>query len=352
MKNKILLFATLVLVSIGSFASTNTTTNTPLTNNTYYNGYGESFTFVEGGITFAVFQNGEFDFYINPRAGFNFGYHSNNVNITFNSGYNYDAYVQYDDFGAIIQVENIPVFYDYYGRVTRIGNIDINYNYGRLVRLGGLHVYYDRNGYYSHYSGYINVYNRRYVYHPYHVYFARPLFDFRIVSHVAYRNHYKPVRHKYYRDHSRNKYYKNNNSRNSYTTTRRRVATNNVPKHKNNTVSRIERTNTNRNYSYNTNRNSNNNTIKRTTERNTTVKRTNGNSSIKNTKSRTVIKSTPNRTIQEKRTVTTKKPVKVQERKTVNTRKPVKVQEKKNTVKNNTRTPVKKQSRTEYKRRS
>ena len=123
MKNKLFLFATFIFVSLGAFAAN--TTNATTTNNYYYND-GNSFTFVERGVTFSVFQNGEFDFYINPRSGFNANYQGNGVNISYNSGYNYDAYVQYDDYGAIIQVEDIPIYYDYYGRVTRVGIIDIN----------------------------------------------------------------------------------------------------------------------------------------------------------------------------------------------------------------------------------
>ncbi|MBL4725007.1 MAG: hypothetical protein JKY73_06505, partial [Lutibacter sp.] len=151
MKNKLLVFATFVFVSLTSFATTNTSTY-----NRYYNDYGNTFTFVEHGVTFSVFQNGEFDFYINPRRGLHVGYQGNGINISFNSGYNYDAYVQYDNYGAIIQIEDIPIYYDYYGRVDRIGNVNLNYRFGRLSRLGQLHVYYDNHGYYSHYSGYIN----------------------------------------------------------------------------------------------------------------------------------------------------------------------------------------------------
>ncbi|MFA5297925.1 MAG: hypothetical protein WC389_06915, partial [Lutibacter sp.] len=168
MKTKLLLFATFLFVGFGIQASTFKTDNSQ--KNYYYNDdYGNSFTFVERDVTFAVFQNGEFDFYINQRNALGVNYQGNNgVNISFNSGYNYDPYVQYDDYGAIIQVEDIPIYYDYYGRVNRIGNTIINYDSGRLVRVGGLHVYYNRQGYYSHYSGYINDYNRDYVFHPYH----------------------------------------------------------------------------------------------------------------------------------------------------------------------------------------
>jgi len=223
MKTKLLLIATFLFVGFGVQASAFETDNS--SKNNYYNDYGDSFTFVERNVTFAIFQNGEFDFYINQRnqrTGLGVNYQGNGVNISFNSGYDYGPYVQYDDYGAIIQVENIPIYYDYYGRVSRIGNTHISYDSGRLVRVGGLHVYYNRQGYYSHYSGYINNYNRAYVFHPYHNYFARPLFDFRIVSYNPYRSHYHPIRYTYYTDHSKNKFYDKNYKRTGNDT--RRVA--------------------------------------------------------------------------------------------------------------------------------
>ena len=246
MKTKLLVLASFLFVGFGMQASAY---KTDITSINYYNDdYGDSFTFVERNVTFAIFQNGEFDFYINSRnqrSGLGVNYQGNGVNISFNSGYDYDAYVQYDDYGAIIQVENIPIYYDYYGRVNRIGNTQINYDSGRLVRVGGLHVYYDRQGYYSHYSGYINHYNRAYVFHPYHNYFARPLFDFRIVSYNPYRNHYQPTRYTYYSDHSRNKYYDKNYKRNGHDNSRQRVASKSVPNRYDDRNYKADRRNTN-----------------------------------------------------------------------------------------------------------
>ncbi len=273
MKTKLLLLATVLVVGFGVQASTFKIENSSI--NYYNNDYGDSFTFVERNVTFAVFQNGEFDFYINPRnqrSGFGVNYQGNGVNISFNSGYDYDAYVQYDDYGAIIQVEDIPIYYDYYGRVNRIGNTHITYDSGRLVRIGGLHVYYNRQGYYSHYSGYINNYNRNYVFHPYHNYFIRPLFDFRIVSYNPYRNHYYPTRYTYYSDHSRNKYYHKNYNRNGNDT--RRVATKSVPNRYDDRKEPVSRRNTN----YRTSQsNRNNSSVNNTDRRTTTVNRPSSN---------------------------------------------------------------------------
>ncbi|MDO9274685.1 MAG: hypothetical protein Q7T92_03940, partial [Lutibacter sp.] len=291
MKTKLLLLATFLLVGFGMQAST---FETDKSSKNYYNDdYGDSFTFVERNVTFAIFQNGEFDFYINPRnqrSGLGVNYQGNGVNISFNSGYDYDAYVQYDDYGAIIQVEDIPIYYDYYGRVNRVGNTQITYDSGRLVRVGGLHVYYDRQGYYSHYSGYINNYNRNYVFHPYHNYFARPLLDFRIVSYDPYRNHYQPTRYTYYSDHSRNKYYKNNDKRNGHDT-RQRVASRNVPNRYDDRGNYSERRNSNERTSQNGNYNDRrSNTVNRPTSN----ERTSQNGNNTDRRSNTVNRPTSN----------------------------------------------------------
>ncbi len=201
--------------------------------------YNNSFIFVENGITFSVYPDGEFDFYIDNR--FNAGAQINlrRASLTFNSGYDYSSYVQYDDYGAVLQVENVPIYYDYYGRVTQIGDVDIRYNNGRVRRVGGLYVYYNHRGLFSHHTGYINIYNRHYAYRPFHRYFARPAVGFCLVYNRPYRRYYSPVRYTYYRPY-RNNYrrayaqvgrtYKYNNRQNRhsvYRNDKRVVARNN-----------------------------------------------------------------------------------------------------------------------------
>lgn len=158
--------------------------------------FQDPFIFVEDGITFAVYPDGEFDFYIDRRV--DVGFHSRNVSITFNSGFDYNPFVQYDHYGAVIQVENIPIFYDPYGRVEQIGRVEIYYRNGWVNRIGGLTIHY-RNGVYSHTVGYVNFYNRRYVFRPWHRYFLRPAPRFCTVWATPYRMHYHPVRFTFYR---------------------------------------------------------------------------------------------------------------------------------------------------------
>lgn len=256
MKKLLLTIVTFVLISVGLNA-----TNTQ-NNYNYYNNYNKQFSFVERGITFAVFQNGEFDFFLNQQNGISVNYNSQNAAISFNSGYNYNAYVQYDNFGAVIQIESTPIYYDYYGRVSKIGNVRINYNNNQLVQIGNMRVYYNNYGYYAYNRGYINTYNRYYTPYTNRNCFITPYYDYRVVSYKPYRHHYKPTRYGYYKDHSKNKYYsrnekhyKNGHSKNysknekravasnygkrSDTPSRQRVATN-IPKRKEHDVANNE----------------------------------------------------------------------------------------------------------------
>ena len=198
MKKQLLYFLALLVFASPTFASA----SNPTVFNSYSNYDGNSITLVERNVTFSVFRNGEFDFYINSAgSNFNANLFNDGFSISYNSGYDYIKYIQYDDFGAIIQIENIPINYDYYGRVNRIGSIQINYNkYGSIKQLGGLFLFYNSSGYYSHYSGFINNYNTSYVYHPYHTYFTRPYANFCIVRYEPYRAHYQPFRRVYHKD--------------------------------------------------------------------------------------------------------------------------------------------------------
>jgi len=204
MKRILFLFATIVAFSTTAFAATNTAEAEASINN-YVRGYGNSFIFTEGGIEFSVFADGQFDFYMqNYGPNVNVGINTPGFSLSFNSGYNYNPYVQYDDFGAIIQIENTPIYYDYYGRVNQIGNIFINYTrFGRINRIGGLNVYYRNNVFYR-YDGFINVYNRHYVYRPWHRYYAVPTANYCVVNVNPYRRYYTPVRHIYYRPYRNN----------------------------------------------------------------------------------------------------------------------------------------------------
>ena len=199
MKKLALFFTAVFLIGTTVSAKTTNASEVNASLNLYGYNYGNSFIFTEGGIEFSVFPDGQFDFYMpNYGPNVNVGFSSPNVSISFNTGYDYNPYVQYDDFGAIIQIENVPIYYDYYGRITQAGNVNIRYNsYGYVTRVGGLYVYYNRNRAFSHCTGFINIYNRSYVYRPWHVYYAVPARNYCIVYNRSYRQYYTPVRHHY-----------------------------------------------------------------------------------------------------------------------------------------------------------
>lgn len=179
-------------------------------------GYGDAFIFTEGGVEFALFPNGEFDFYFNPRSIVpGFGRHTP---FSFNGGYNYDPFVQYDDYGAVIQIERVPIYYDHFGRIIRAGRIQIGYNhYGMVNRIGNMFLQYDPYNSYTRYSGYINSHNRFYRFRPWHEFYSRPG-SYTIVYNQPYRRYYVPQRYNY---NTYKKYYKQNSRtdfrRNYYT---------------------------------------------------------------------------------------------------------------------------------------
>ncbi|NER11167.1 hypothetical protein SAMN06265375_104155 [Muriicola jejuensis] len=190
-----------LLLILGAFVLSSSVEATTLDKNTMVSsvfGYNNSVIFVENGITFSVYPDGEFDFYIDNRVNFGANINFRRSNITFNSGFDYSPFVQYDDYGAVIQIENVPVYYDYYGRVSQIGGINIWYNNGRLRRVGGLYVYYNNRGFFHRFNGFVNVYNRHYIYSPFHDYFARPALGFCLVYNRPYRRYYAPIRYTYY----------------------------------------------------------------------------------------------------------------------------------------------------------
>lgn len=215
MKRILYLIAAFVTVSTTAIATTNTSeANASIAN--FVRGYGNSFIFVEDGIEFSVFPDGQFDFYAqNFGPNINVGLHNRDFSFSFNTGYNYNPYVQYDGYGAVIQIENTPVFYDGYGRVAQIGNIVINYNgYGRVARIGGLNLFW-RGSSFSHYTGFINPYNNCYVYRPWHRLYRVPARNLCIINTRAYRQFYSPTRYVYYRPYRNNTRYVNVTGRRS-----------------------------------------------------------------------------------------------------------------------------------------
>ena len=94
--------------------------------------YDNAVNFVERGVEFFVFTNGEFDFDTRYR----------NIRIP----------IRRDFRGRIQRVGSVFINYDYFGNVTRIGNISMRYYRGQLINVGNLRIQYDRWGYPNFYG--------------------------------------------------------------------------------------------------------------------------------------------------------------------------------------------------------
>tara|TARA_B110000967_G_scaffold209272_1_gene264687 strand:- start:5374 stop:6345 length:972 start_codon:yes stop_codon:yes gene_type:complete len=276
MKN---LFLTLVSLALFGTVSAHTVSS--------HNNSDNSFVFNEQGIEFAIFKDGQFDFnvlgYRQANARFS---NRNGINISFNSGYDYAAFIQYDSYGAVIQIENTPIYYDYYGRISQAGNVHVNYDYrGRISSIGGMRISYD------HYNivrrnGYVNRQHRYYTPSVWHSYYRVPNLRLCVLFNKPYRKHYSPVRHRFenpYRNNRRPNVYRNQSTQNRIANRR----SNHRDRYRTNRDSRRSVTNTTRS----TNRNSARTPSSRTTNRSNNRERnniTNTNTRLRNNTSNSI----------------------------------------------------------------
>lgn len=113
--------------------------------------FNEPISFMERGIEFFVFPNGDFDFNTRPDdsegdyyfrgAGKKGGGRVNNdrpVNI--------GTLIEHDSFGRVRRVGNTFINYDTRDRVSRIGSVYMRYNRFALTQIGGMCILYDRFG--------------------------------------------------------------------------------------------------------------------------------------------------------------------------------------------------------------
>jgi hypothetical protein len=96
--------------------------------------YDNAITFVERGVKFHLFLNGEFNF----DARYNDRYFNSNgrrikrTRVRIKRNFN----------GQIKQVGNVSISYDFKGNVRRIGNVFMQYRHGNLTKAGNLKINY------------------------------------------------------------------------------------------------------------------------------------------------------------------------------------------------------------------
>ncbi|MEM6722293.1 MAG: hypothetical protein AAF611_23400 [Bacteroidota bacterium] len=119
--------------------------------------YAQPIQFVERGVEFFVFLNGEFDFNTHPvnyrrgrRSTVNTTYGAPRVRTRVNryNTRNIGVRVEHDFNGRVRRIGNLFINYDRFGRVKRIGSIYMRYHnrHGLLRQIGGLRLQYNRRG--------------------------------------------------------------------------------------------------------------------------------------------------------------------------------------------------------------
>lgn len=102
--------------------------------------YNDAVTFVERGVQFHVFLNGDFDFNTHYRNTRYYDYYGKRVRS------NRGVRIERDRRGRVRRVGNTFINYDVRGNVKRIGNIYMRYRFGQLTDVGNLRIKYDRWG--------------------------------------------------------------------------------------------------------------------------------------------------------------------------------------------------------------
>lgn len=112
--------------------------------------------FVERGIEFFIFHDGQFDFNTSPSNGngdvyYKQGRRTSAVNKTYGKqgnvqNWNYGVKVEHDNRGRVRRVGNVMINYDAYDRIKRVGSVYMAYNRYALDRVGNLQIVYNRRG--------------------------------------------------------------------------------------------------------------------------------------------------------------------------------------------------------------
>ena len=132
--------------------------------------FDEPISFVERGIEFFVFPNGDFDFNTRPNdsQGDYFYRKANNrgASAQARGNGNFGTLIEHDSFGRVRRVGNTFINYDNRDRISRIGSVYMKYNRFALSQIGGMKIIYNNRGAIVNTVGSIKGYsNQGFVYH-------------------------------------------------------------------------------------------------------------------------------------------------------------------------------------------
>jgi hypothetical protein len=146
MKTITLLVASILLAKNVTVASELSTITDDFTTTRYT--LDEPLSFTERGIEFFVFANGEFDFNTRPddsNGDYNYRKAGNKTSERCNPT-NFGVVIEQDSFGRVRRIGNTFINYNYADRVSRIGSVYMKYNRYALSQIGGMKLVYNRKG--------------------------------------------------------------------------------------------------------------------------------------------------------------------------------------------------------------
>lgn len=113
--------------------------------------FDKPISFVERGIEFFVFPNGDFDFNTRPEdSEGDYFYKTAGKRgakaVATRRPVNYGTRIEHDSFGRVRRVGNTFINYDSRDRVSRIGTVYMRYNRTALTQIGGMQIVYNRRG--------------------------------------------------------------------------------------------------------------------------------------------------------------------------------------------------------------
>lgn len=147
MKKITLLVATILLT--GSVANATEVIKNSVEERKGHFNFDEPISFIERGIEFFVFPNGDFDFNTRPQdSQGDYFYRTAGKRTTAQARrpVNYGVLIEHDSFGRVRRIGNTFINYDGMDRVKRIGTVYMTYNRFALTQIGGMHIVYNRRG--------------------------------------------------------------------------------------------------------------------------------------------------------------------------------------------------------------